>query len=134
MAGIEWSEELSTCIPEIDEQHQTLVDMINTLDEAIAEGHGLEVVERLLLGLRHYAKTYFATEERLFDEHGYPDAVQHEEQHARFFQQIDEIDQELLRGSEAQLLELLGFMVRWLFGHMKGTDQEYVEFLLLHGA
>ena len=47
-AFIEWSNELSVGIEEIDAQHKVLVDLLNQIHEAIQQRHGAEITGRIL--------------------------------------------------------------------------------------
>ena len=51
---VEWSNELSVGIEEIDTQHQVLVDLLNQIHEAIQQRHGAEVTQDIVLKLDEY--------------------------------------------------------------------------------
>ena len=51
MALIEWNDEYSVKVKEIDQQHMKLVNLINELHLAMKEARGREVVGKILTGL-----------------------------------------------------------------------------------
>ena len=64
MALIEWNDEYSVKVKEIDQQHMKLVNLINELHLAMKEARGREVVGKILTDLISYTKFHFSTEER----------------------------------------------------------------------
>ena len=53
---IEWNDELSVGIQEIDEQHKVLVGLVNEMHDAIHARHGSEVSSEILARLCHRAR------------------------------------------------------------------------------
>jgi hypothetical protein len=44
-------------------------------------------------------------------------------QHLRFIQKIDSLDLDAIdENQQEELLKILDFLARWLFGHIKGMD------------
>ena len=62
---VEWSNELSVGIEEIDSQHKVLVDLLNEVHEAIQRGRTLEATRDIIARLDEYARVHFAVEESL---------------------------------------------------------------------
>lgn len=52
---LQWDDALTTGDETLDDQHKYLVDTLNTLGEAINEGHGTDMISRILGRLRFYA-------------------------------------------------------------------------------
>ena len=68
----EWSPVFATGIDQIDEEHQELFRMINTLTQEISTGlenSGIEAFDRTVNELITYAQEHFAHEERIMIEH-----------------------------------------------------------------
>ena len=108
--------------------------MINALDKAMEAGYSSNVLVELFDALKEYAAIHFSTEERLFDTYDFPEAEAHKDEHAKFILQVEAIETEFGNDVEDQTLKLLAFLVRWLFGHLRSTDQEYSEYLISRGA
>jgi hemerythrin len=57
---IQWSDDFSVHIPEIDQQHQVLVSLLNQLHRAIRERHGKATSREILNRLAEYTRTHFS--------------------------------------------------------------------------
>ena len=62
---IEWSNELSVGIEEIDAQHKVLVDLLNQTHEAIQQRYTAQVTNDIIDQLGEYTRVHFAVEESL---------------------------------------------------------------------
>ena len=66
METLEWSSRLATGIPEIDNQHKRIVDMVNQMREAMETGD-TEAVGRVIPDMVDYTISHFAFEEALME-------------------------------------------------------------------
>ncbi|HMK65883.1 MAG TPA: bacteriohemerythrin [Thermodesulfobacteriota bacterium] len=133
MALIQWSNNLSVNVTEIDQQHQKLIHMINDLDDAMRQGKGKETVGKIIQGMISYTGTHFATEENFFDRFGYPDALGHKKKHTDFVKKAQEIKQKFDRGQLGLPIEVMNFLSDWLGNHIKGEDKKYTPFFNAKG-
>lgn len=129
MANLTWSDKYSVNIREIDEQHQKLMRMINDLDAAMREGRGKQVLGKILNDLVHYAASHFATEERLMQEHGYPEYEEHKSKHEKMTLKVLDIQREYEAGKATITLDVMKFLQDWLDKHIMGTDRRYGPYL-----
>ena len=60
---MEWKEDYSVQIPEIDKEHQILADCVTELQEAVANGQGWSTVHSAVGRLLFFARTHFTLEE-----------------------------------------------------------------------
>lgn len=127
MALIQWDDSLSIDVAVIDTQHRKLIDIINGLHEAMTQGKGKEVVEKVLNELISYTKTHFSTEERYFAQFGYADAPNHMKNHAEFIGKVADFKEKFDAGKLGISLEIMNFLSSWLQKHIKGTDKQYVQ-------
>jgi hemerythrin-like metal-binding protein len=134
MALIDWSPSLSVGVGEIDGQHKELVRLTNRLHDAMGRGQPQAVMGGLVDGLARYARTHFATEERLMDRHGYPAVRAHKEEHRAFVQKVVEFKKGLDAGRLTVSLDVLKFLRDWLVRHIKDTDRKYGPFLNAKGV
>jgi hemerythrin len=79
MALVEWKQEYSVGIVQIDEQHKKLAGLINIMHDSIKSGHGKEAIGDVLNELIAYTQYHFSTEEKYFDMYAYPDSEEHKE-------------------------------------------------------
>jgi hemerythrin len=134
MALIEWSDELSVGIPAIDEQHKELVGIVNDLHAAMLRREGRQALEETFGKLIDYTGRHFATEEALFDEHEYPDAAAHKEQHAMLSEKVGELREQFESGNVTITIEVMEFLRDWLRTHIAVSDRRYVPFLRGRGV
>jgi hemerythrin len=130
---IEWSNELSVGIEEIDAQHQILVDLLNQVHEAIQQRHTAEVTRDIIDRLNEYTRVHFAVEESLMRILHYPDYERHKEEHEKLIAQLAELRAKLEAGKASTGFELAHFLKVWLTKHIMEVDQRYVPYFLAQG-
>ena len=128
MALVQWSNSLSVNVVEIDKQHHKLVDMINELNDAMRSGKGKDALAKIVNGLIAYTGTHFKTEERYFDQFGYPDASSHKKEHVDFVAKVSEFKDGFAKGKIRLSIEVMNFLSDWLQNHIKGVDKKYGPF------
>ena len=128
---IEWLEQLSVGVAEIDQQHKRLFDKINAFLTACEEGREAEEVSRLFWFLDAYVATHFADEERLQQRLGFPDYLKHRAQHQVFTAKIAELKERLdSEGPTVALVTSVGLlMTGWLIEHISFMDRAIGKFV-----
>ena len=128
MALIQWNDSLSVNVVEIDKQHQKLVGMINELNDAMRQGKGKDALGKIVNGLIIYAGTHFKTEEKYFDQFGYPDTNSHKKEHLDFTAKVYEFKDGFDKGKIGLTLQVMDFLSDWLGHHIKSVDKRYGSF------
>jgi hemerythrin len=123
---IEWTPNLSTNDPVLDEQHKAIFQWLAELESATAEQRTLFGVY-VLTRLKHYIREHFATEEAMMKAAGYPDLAQHHAEHVGFRAKIEEL--QLRSIGEDISVETVGFLNHWLINHIAKTDMACVPYL-----
>ena len=134
---VEWTDELSVGIEEIDEQHKLLVNLINRLFEQTVvhkADNNSQIMEEILHELVEYTVIHFAVEESLFRIFHYPDTELHTKHHDDLKAQVVEIQEKVKKGEVTINVELLMFLKRWLEHHILYEDKLYGPFLLEQGV
>ncbi|GAB6038477.1 hemerythrin family protein [Fundidesulfovibrio butyratiphilus] len=127
MPFLQWSDDLSIGIPEIDAQHQSLVEMLNSLHDA-AENGDASAYPATVKKMKEYAIMHFSTEERHMKRHKYPDLFDHMAEHAFFVSKVKDFTAST--AEEIQMLPaVLDFLKQWLAGHISGVDVKMGHFL-----
>ncbi len=128
---IQWSEDLSSGVADIDAQHKELILRINTLLEACEKQKGIAEIGRYMAFLMEYVAYHFAAEEREMSTYGYPGFKRHEEEHERFKREINALNNEIrATGPRMTLVQTtLWASSEWFIRHVKGTDREMAQFL-----
>ena len=129
---IEWSNELSVGIEEIDVQHQVLVDLLNQIHEAIQQRHGAEVTQGIIEKLGEYTRVHFAVEESLMRLLHYTDYERHKSEHDKLIEQLTDL-QGRLNAGKAVSFELAHFLKVWLTKHIMESDKRYAPYFLAQG-
>lgn len=127
MAFFQWTDDLSIGVPEIDEQHKSLVRMLNDLHATNAKGDA-SAYPATVEKMKEYAVMHFSTEERHMKRHKYPELFDHMAEHAFFVSKVkgftastaEEID---------MLPAVLDFLKEWLAQHISGVDVKMGHFL-----
>jgi hemerythrin len=121
---IAWTNDLSTGIEVIDNQHKRIVDYINELEKAITLQNQL-TVGHVLNELVEYTLSHFAFEESLQEEAGYKFSKPHKAMHDIFVKRIAAFQDRHKAGEDIaeQLHCMLG---TWLVHHIKRDDMAYV--------
>lgn len=130
-----WDARYETGIALVDLQHQTLVEMLNTLIAAVTLERSInrEEILSLLDRLAEYAAVHFRDEERLMS--GRPALAAHAEthhaEHAGFAEQVALARKTFARGGETPgfLEGLANFVTTWLSYHILGSDMEMSRLL-----
>ena len=129
MAFLEWRDELSVGIGEMDRQHMRLVELLNRLYEAMEKGKGDAVKKDVLTALVTYTKVHFAAEERLLQERGYPDLAAHQRKHNELTSKVAELNERVGAGRMVPSVSLGAFLKDWLVRHILQEDMKYGQFV-----
>lgn len=127
MKWIEFSDDMKLGVPAMDAQHSKLVDLINDLMAADAEGHDSEKIAEILEQLSDYIVVHFRAEEKLLETVDFPDLVGHKKRHVEFIQRVEGLKRDFEAGEVAVGVELLVFLTGWLTDHIKGEDRHYAK-------
>ena len=122
----EFTDDYLTGIASIDEEHGRLFELTNECYELVMDDAAVDRFDRivaLLEELRTYAATHFAHEEEYMERIQYERRFSERYQHLRFIQKLSEINlDDIDENQQEQLLNILDFLARWLYGHIKVMD------------
>ena len=127
----EWDSSLETGYERVDNQHQQLIEAVNTLVDARATGKGDKVVTETLYFLVGYAIEHFSEEEELQLWFKYPDYLNHKQQHDEFKIKVSELVQRVEdEGPTVEIINLLSStVVTWLIDHIRNEDFRMATFI-----
>jgi hemerythrin len=129
MAFMTWDDKYSLKMKEVDEQHQHLFELINRLHEAVVTGEERTTLAEILDELIDYTVEHFQTEEKLFEEHNYPEYDMHKKEHDDLTKKVLELQTQFGEGSATISFEVLDFLNDWLLNHTLHSDQKYSLYL-----
>jgi len=122
---IEWSEELSVGVPEMDDQHRQLIALLNQFYTAVEQGEREEGIRTLFQGVDDYTVFHFSAEEQFMERIGYPDLAAHQKTHAMFRQEYRSAMERHEQGDRKAVRDLVAFLFSWLYTHISKTDRRY---------
>jgi hemerythrin-like metal-binding protein len=125
-AIVRWEDSYSIGLPEIDDQHRVLFDIMNRLWSATIHQAGQAELLGIVDQLEKYTRNHFAGEEAFMRALGYPRLEEHRKAHQSFIDRIMAERQSAVSGGQPGL-ELLRFLNDWLVGHILVTDRDYAE-------
>ncbi len=129
MTQIRWDDSLLIGIPEIDQQHKSLVKIINSLLQAIAEGQSEKKIDDLLSWLREYTVLHFNAEEEFMKKIGYPKLGQHSQEHAHLKEKVKGYQYARFRSEDLSQGEIKIMLSEWLLKHILENDFDIKAFL-----
>jgi hemerythrin len=131
---VEWTEDLSVGIEEIDEQHRVLVGLVNRLYQGIIHQSSTALLQEVLNELIQYTVVHFAVEESLMRIFDYPHYEEHKRAHQELTKQVIDLQMKFKAGKATISMELLTFLRKWLTNHIMGDDKKYAPYFLERGV
>jgi hemerythrin len=126
MSLIAWSEDLTVGVTAVDADHRKLFSLANYLYDSMIKGKAKPVIDDFLNSLLIYTKQHFESEEKLFEETAYPDRLDHKKEHEYLVSQLNDFSEKYKSGMSAtQLLEMIGFINKWMIEHIRKSDIKY---------
>ncbi|MGR9014225.1 MAG: bacteriohemerythrin [Gammaproteobacteria bacterium] len=128
-----WNDHFNTGITEIDEQHQRLVQLLNSLATHMAFQSGTQTLDIVFKELTDYTVYHFLTEETIWHEHLPENALEtkHKEEHNNFISTVLSLKaKKNSHSADSMINELLSFLVRWLASHILESDK-YMALVVL---
>jgi hemerythrin-like metal-binding protein len=130
---IEWTAAYSVGVAAIDQQHKGLIGQIRAFQEAMLEGRAAQSLDQILANLGAYTRVHFAFEEKLMEEHAYPETATHRAAHAGLTERVEELQAQLGAGNTVPSTQMMIFMRHWLTDHIVAVDKPLGGFLNLKG-
>jgi hemerythrin len=134
MPLVTWDESYSVSVQKLDEQHQKLFSLINTLHDAMRQGKGQAIVQDTVRELAAYTLSHFRAEEELLRRANYPALAEHQAEHRKYVDQVNQFSQDLAAGRNTSSIKVLQFLKDWLAEHIRRTDRSYSAHLNAHGV
>jgi hemerythrin len=122
MSLIEWREEFAIGIPEVDYEHQRLIELINAVHADLGTERSLERIDEFLGEIYARISAHFALEEKVMRARDYDQLADHKADHERLLDELREIMDDVQdRGAldESVLAEQLS---RWFGDHFRSRD------------
>lgn len=126
MESFHWDQHFVTGLPDVDQQHQQLVGIINQFGNLLSENKvAFDDIEEVFRKLADYAKYHFQEEEALMAEVGIDGRHlgHHVEAHRGFLHEITAMHAGISPDDPESARNVLEFLTHWLAYHILGSDQ-----------
>jgi hemerythrin-like metal-binding protein len=122
-------------VSEIDQQHQKLVNMFNSLNEAVKHKESREAIYRMIDDVISYTRLHFETEERLMAQYEYPEMEWHKNKHKQLVQEALRLKGKLDYVGEQMFTEWFN---HWPFAnvlaHIQYADKQFEDHIIQRGV
>lgn len=135
MEPVQWSEQFSVGVKELDRQHQRLIQMLNRLlsRQEPTDTHS-EIISDILLAMTRYAEEHFKTEEGLMERYGYPNLEEQKRQHRAYRKKTVDLSMATAYGVDTVPEVLMAYLFDWWVQHILKEDMKYKTFFTAHGV
>jgi hemerythrin len=125
MAKLVWTDQYVLGVEVIDQQHHTIMDYVNQLEDALNNGQSQKEIGKLIKKLVGYTYFHFSFEEDLQEKAGYPYLKPHQKSHALIAKHVADFQARFNKGEDISK-DMDGLLATWLFDHLKHDDADYV--------
>lgn len=125
--AISWTSDFSVMVPVFDKQHMRLINLINHLNSALAEGKSNSATSIVLGELLDYTRTHFGQEIAELEKYKYPEVEPHKKLHAKFVSEIIKLKEDFDSGKALTSNNISSFLYDWLINHIQRVDKRYGE-------
>ncbi len=137
---LEWQDDFSVGVQEIDNQHKKIIGFINSLNETLGTPDFVQTQMNILREMTDYAEYHFGTEEKYFDLFDYEDSAEHKKLHDVYEDKVGEFEKRLALLDSDNInertlfaLDLMGFLEDWWVQHILHSDKQYMACFKEHG-
>ncbi len=121
-----WSDKMSVGVPEIDGDHQVLIELIGQIEGAMGAKESENVIGTVLNALADYTEYHFAREEAMQKAVGYPAFDDHKQVHEALKGQVmDYLSRYAEDANSVNITDLSAFLKKWLVEHIMKEDFGY---------
>jgi hemerythrin len=116
--------------PKLDEQHKTIIGLINQLSVDYHSDFGADLYIFTMKELKHYIEWHLRYEEKLMKTVGYPDLENHTKGHLGFIKKVEELTVGLNEIPPTMKEDIIDFLNDWFNNHILIEDMKlkpYVE-------
>lgn len=122
MSLINWKEEFSVGVVEVDHEHQELIESINALHRSVQEGVTRRQVMEGLGDIYAQIAAHFALEEKFMRGSRYPAYIEHKTDHEALLDDLRDIMDEVEDDGEFDERRLSIDLDRWFSDHFRIHD------------
>ena len=129
---VKWDNKYTTGIELIDTQHKELVALTNMLFRACLSGQEDSVFRETMTRMVAYVRFHFETEQQMLEGLGYPDYLNHKQQHDSMIKTILDAAKDYKEGKQFVPNKFVRALKDWIFGHIAIFDKAYAVYIAAH--
>ena len=122
MALIEWKDEFSVGVADVDHEHQELIGLINDLHDAMSGEDASVTVMDFLGEIYAHVAAHFALEEKIMRKQHYDQYQDHKDDHERLLDEIRDIMDDYEESAYFSDEEFASQLGHWFTNHFKNKD------------
>jgi hemerythrin-like metal-binding protein len=122
---IEWRDEFSVGLPEVDHEHREMIAMINTLQLESASGAEIASLVAALGEIHARISAHFALEEKCMTSLGYDGYAEHKADHERLLDDLRDIMDEVATSGRFDPAVFGARLTAWFVGHFSTLDARF---------
>jgi len=122
MTVLQWREEFSVGIEEVDHEHRELIELIRSLQQDLQAGADADKVIDVLGEIYNQIAAHFALEEKMMRKTRYPALADHKEDHETLLDDLRDIMDEVEDDGVLDEAQLTDDLDRWFSDHFKTHD------------
>ncbi len=126
---IAWTDELSVDHASIDDEHQHLIKVINSLYHSVRTAADKATIEQTFNEMRQYTQNHFANEVQMMTDTNYPELDKHQAMHEAFVKRLDEVYGEYQSGTDSAGVSLMSLLGAWWTAHINTADKALAKYL-----
>jgi hemerythrin len=122
MALIDWKDEFSVGVPDIDYEHQKLIGIINELHDAMSSGSGDVTVMDFLGEIYAHVSAHFALEEKIMRDRKYDQYAEHKAEHEALLDKLRDIMDDYEENAYFSDEAFASAVEKWFTDHFRTHD------------
>lgn len=122
MALIEWKDEFSVGVPDVDHEHQALIALINDLHAAMSSGSRDVTVMDFLGEIYAHVSAHFALEEKIMRERKYDHYAEHKAEHEALLDTLRDIMDDYEENAYFSDEAFAESVEKWFTDHFRTRD------------
>ena len=129
MVNLNWAEEISSGVAQIERQHQNLLSLIRDLRGMINNSARSGELISLLTEFSRFVEEHFEYEEQILGLAGYIKSEQHKSEHDAILQKLNEITGSTMEHKLSDMQESVISIFNWFEQHLIKEDAGYLRYL-----
>ncbi len=122
MALIEWKDEFSVGVPDVDHEHRELIALINDLHAALSGGDSDYTVMDFLGEIYAHVSAHFALEEKIMRERKYDQYAEHKADHEDLLDELRDLMDDYEENAHFSDVDFAESLQKWFTVHFRYRD------------